>query len=38
MSELVAKSGKKSIAWDYFGLECWADGKDIDDDKVVCRT
>ena len=38
MSELIAKSGIKSIVWDYFGLECGPDGKPINDGKVVCRT
>ena len=38
MSELVPKSGTKSVVWDYFGLERGADGKPIDDGKVVCRT
>ena len=38
MSELIAKSGTKSIVWDYFGLERGPDGKPIDDGNVVCRT
>ena len=36
MSELIAKSGTKSIVWDYFRLERGPDGKPTDDGKVVC--
>ena len=38
MSELIAKSGTKSIVWDYFGLERRPDKKFINDGKVICCT
>ena len=33
----MAKSGTKSIVWDYFGFECGRDGKVIDDGRATCR-
>ena len=38
MSELIAKSGTKNKAWDYFGLECRADKEPPDEGKVMCLT
>ena len=36
-SELVAKSGTKSINWDYFRLERGKNGKSVDDGNAICR-
>ena len=38
MSEFIAKGGTKNIVWEYFGLECRADEKPVDDGKVMCLT
>ena len=35
--ELLNKSGTKSKAWNYFGLQKGANGKPIDNGSAVCR-
>ena len=36
--DLVSKTGTKSKAWDYFGLQKGEDGKPLDDGCTICRT